>query len=94
MPRFVIDRDIDGIGASTAQELCEAAGASNGVIADMRAENKFIQWEHTYIAANKTFCIYLSENEDLIKEHAERSGFPATIITEIKTKIDPTTAES
>ena len=58
----------------------------------MRAETKNIQWEHSYVAADKTFCIYLAKNEEMIHKHAEMSGFPATKVTEIKRMIDPTTA--
>ena len=60
----------------------------------MQAENKQIQWEHSYVVDDKTFCIYLAESEALIHEHAERSGFPATKVTEVRKMIDPVTAES
>ena len=60
----------------------------------MQAEQKHIQWEHSYVAADKTFCIYLADNEALVHEHARRSGFPATRVTEITKMIDPTTAVS
>ena len=92
MPRYVIERDIPDIGSAERETLRDAAGKSNGVLADMKAEKKNIQWEHSYVAGNKTFCIYLSDNEALIQEHAERSGFPATKVTEVKRMIDPTTA--
>ena len=93
MPRFVIERDIPEIGSADRDALREAAGKSNGVLSDMRAERKGIQWEHTYVTGNKTFCIYLADSEALISEHAERSGFPATVVTEVRKMIDPTTAE-
>ena len=93
MPRYVIERDIPDIGSAERETLRDAAGKSNGVLADMKAEKKNIQWEHSYVAGNKTFCIYLSDNEALIREHAERSGFPATKVTEIRRMIDPVTAE-
>jgi hypothetical protein len=93
MPRYVIERDIPDIGSAERETLRDAAGKSNGVLADMKAEKKNIQWEHSYVAGNKTFCIYLSDNEALIQEHAERSGFPATKVTEIRRMIDPVTAE-
>lgn len=83
MPRYVIERDIPDIGSAERETLRDAAGKSNGVLADMKAE----------MAGNKTFCIYLSDNEALIQEHAERSGFPATKVTEIRRMIDPVTAE-
>ena len=94
MPGFVIERDIPTIVSSSAEDLAGAAGASNNVLDQMQAEGKDIQWEHSYVAADKTFCIYQAENQELIEEHAERSGFPASIITEIKKRIDPSTAEA
>ena len=59
----------------------------------MQAENKQIQWEHSYVVQDKTFCIYLASDESLIQEHAERSGFPATTVSQVNKMIDPTTAE-
>jgi hypothetical protein len=59
----------------------------------MKAEGKNIQWEHTYLAGDKTFCVYISDNDTLIQEHSQRSGFPATHITEVRRIIDPVTAE-
>jgi hypothetical protein len=93
MPRFVIERDIPEIGSAEREALRGAAGKSNEVLAEMRAEKKNIQWEHSYIAGDKTFCIYLADREELINEHAERSGFPATVVTEVRKLIDPITAE-
>lgn len=93
MPRFVIERALPEIGSADRDALRGAAQKSNGILAEMRAENKFIQWEHSYVAANKTFCIYLAASEALVHEHAGRSGFPATSVTEVARMIDPTTAE-
>ena len=93
MPRYVIERDIPEIGSAERAALRDAAAKSNGVLAEMKAERKNIQWEHTYVAGDKTFCIYLADSEDLIHEHAERSGFPATIVTPVRKMIDPVTAE-
>ena len=76
MPRYVIERDIPEIGSAEREARREAAGKSNSVLAEMSAENKFIQWEHSYVTGDKTFCIYLTDNADLIQEHAQRSGFP------------------
>ena len=94
MPRYVIERDIPEIGSAEREALREAAGKSNGVLAEMSAEHKQIQWEHSYVAVDKTFCIYLSDSEGLIQEHADRSGFPATKVTEIRKIIVPVTAET
>ena len=94
MSRFVIERDIPAIGTAERQVLRDAAQHSNAVLATMQAEQKHIQWEHSYVAADKTFCLYLADNEALVHEHARRSGFPATRVTEITKMIDPTTAVS
>ena len=93
MPRFVIEREIPDIGSAERAALQEAATKSNSVLAAMKAENKNIQWEHSYVAGNKTFCIYIADNPSLISEHAERSGFPASTVTEVRKMIDPVTAE-
>ena len=93
VPRYVIERDLPDIGSADRDALRAAAQKSGGVIAEMTGEGKNIQWEHTYVAGDKTFCIYIADNEGLIREHAERSGFPATTVTEIRKMIDPTTAE-
>lgn len=94
MPRFVIERDIPEIGSAEREALRGAAEKSNSVLAAMKAEQKNIQWEHSYVACDKTFCIYIADSNALIQEHAERSGFPATKTTEIRGMIDPVTAES
>jgi hypothetical protein len=92
MYRFVIERAIPDIGSAERQELKEASAQSNKVLAEMQSEGKGIQWEHSYVADDKTICIYVAEDESLIGEHAERSGFPATVVTRIGKMIDPTTA--
>jgi len=92
MPRYVIERAIPAIGSAERDDLRAAAQKSNSVLAEMKAERKNIQWEHTYVAGDKTFCIYLADSEGLIHEHAQRSGFPATLVTEVRKMIDPTTA--
>lgn len=93
MPRFVIERAIPEIGSADRAALAAAAQKSNGVLADMQAESKQIQWEHSYVADDRTFCIYLAHDEKLVAEHAERSGFPASVVTRIDKMIDPVTAE-
>ena len=93
MPRYVIERDIPEIGSAERAALREASQQSNSVLAQMKAENKNIQWEHSYVAGEKTFCVYLADSEALIAEHAERSGFPASIVTRVVSMIDPVTAE-
>ena len=93
MPRYVIERDIPEIGSADRDALRDAASKSNGVLAEMKSEEKNIQWEHSYVAGDKTFCIYIADHEALIQEHAKRSGFPATQVTEVRKMIDPVTAE-
>jgi len=88
LKRYVIERDIPNIGASSEKDLSGAAATSNSALAK-RAPR--VQWEHSYVAGDKTFCIYLAEDEEAIREHAKISGFPASVITEVKTIIDPTT---
>ncbi len=93
MPRFVIEREIPQVGTFERAQLREAAQASNQILAAMKAENKNIQWEHSYVCGDKTFCIYIAEDESLIHEHAQRSGFPASKVTSVGKVIDPVTAE-
>lgn len=90
MKRYVIERDLPGVGSMSAPQLGGAAQTSNAAL----AVTPGVQWEHSYVAGDKTFCIYLAEGEDPIREHAARSGFPATRITEVVTIIDPTTEAS
>ena len=73
----------------SATELCGAARASNQALAQLAPR---VQWDHSYVAADKTFCVYLAEDEDAVRAHAELSGFPATRITRVTSIIDPTTA--
>ncbi|MDD3798466.1 MAG: DUF4242 domain-containing protein [Novosphingobium sp.] len=89
LKRFVIEREISGIGEMSPGQLGEAAHTSNGALAQLRG----IQWEHSYVTADKTFCIYLAESEDVIREHAKISGFPVNRITEVTQVIDPTTEQ-
>jgi len=90
LKRYVIERDLPNIGGASKSDLSGAAGTSNAALSQLAPR---VQWEHSYVTGDKTFCIYLAENEDAIHEHARISGFPATKITEVKTMIDPTTAE-
>lgn len=90
MKRYVIEREIPGVGELRAPELKGAAAKSNEALAKL---NGRVQWMHSYVTGNKTFCIYLAENEADVREHARISGFPASKITEVTTVIDPMTAE-
>jgi hypothetical protein len=91
MKRYVIERDLPGVGSLNGQQLKEAAATSNGALAKLAGK---AQWIESFVADNKTFCIYLAENEAAVHEHARLSGFPASKITEVRSIIDPTTAKS
>jgi len=91
MKRYVIERDLPGVGSMNRAQLKDAASTSNGALAKLAGK---VQWEHSYVVDNKTFCIYLAEDEAAVKEHAKLSGFPADKITEVRTVIDPLTANS
>lgn len=93
MPRFMIERDIPEIGSADRDTLRGASAQSNSVLSAMQGEGKKIQWEHSYVVQDKTFCVYLADSKALIDEHAERSGFPASVVTEVSKMIDPVTAE-
>ena len=91
MKRYIIERDIPDIGSAEREALRGAAAKSNEVLEQLGAD---IQWVESYVAGDKTFCVYLATGEDIIRKHAEISGFPATKITEISKMIDPTTAKA
>jgi hypothetical protein len=87
--RFIIERDIPKVGAFEREQLRGAAAKSNEVLDKLAPD---IQWVESFVADNKTFCVYLAKDEAVIRKHAEISGFPATKITEVRKMIDPTTA--
>jgi hypothetical protein len=89
MRKYVIERDIPKVGTFEREQLREAAKTSNAALAKLGPN---IQWVESYVAADKTFCLYLASDEAIIRRHAEVSGFPATKITEVRRVIDPTTA--
>jgi hypothetical protein len=89
MRKYVIERDIPAVGTFEREQLREAAKTSNAALAKLSPD---VQWVESYVADDKTFCIYLAKDEDVIKRHAEISGFPANKITEVRRMIDPTTA--
>jgi Nickel responsive protein SCO4226-like len=86
--KFIIERDIPAVGSMEREQLRGAAAQSNKVLKELGPD---IQWVESYVAADKTFCVYLAKDEAIIREHARISGFPATKITEVKKMIDPTT---
>ncbi len=91
LKRYLIERDIPGIGGMSVVELCGAARASNRAIEKLSGD---VQWQHSYVAGNKTFCIYLAASEDVIRKHSEMSGIPVAKITEVPQIIDPLTANN
>ena len=90
MKKYIIERDIPKVGTLEGEQLRQAAAKSNEVLAQLHPD---IQWSESFVAADKTFCIYLANDEAVIRRHAELSGFPATKITQIGKVIDPTTGE-
>jgi hypothetical protein len=90
MPKYVIEREIPGAGNMSPQELQGASQKSCSVLRNLGPE---IQWVQSYVTADKLYCVYIAPNEEIIREHAQLGGFPANQISEIKTMIDPTTAE-
>ena len=86
--KFIIERDIPKVGTFEREQLRGAAAKSNEVLAQLGPD---IQWQESYVADDKTFCVYLAENEAAVLEHARLSGFPATKITEVRNIIDPVT---
>jgi hypothetical protein len=90
MPQFVIERNMPGVGNSSAADLKGASQNSCNVLRDLGPE---IQWVHSYVTDDKIYCVYRAPNEDLIREHAKRGGLPADSISRVRTVIDPTTAE-
>lgn len=93
MAKYIIHRDIPGVGSLSPKEYQAAANKSNEVIAEMTAERKNIQWVHSYATGDVMFCIYIVDDEELIYEHSRRSGFPANVVRKINNVVDPVTAE-
>ena len=91
MRKFIIERELPAIGSAERQALREAAQKSNATLKELGPD---IQWVESYVANDKTFCVYLASDETMIRKHAEMSGFPATKITEVRKMIDPTTEKA
>ena len=90
MPKFVIQREVPGAGQLGSSELQSLAKRSVGVLRQLGPE---IQWVETYVAGNNLYCVYVAPDEEMIREHGRLGGFPVTKVSEVKTMIDPTTAE-
>nr|WP_314445942.1 DUF4242 domain-containing protein [uncultured Sphingomonas sp.] len=91
MPQFVIERDMPGAGQLDAADLRGASQHSCSVIKELGPD---IQWVQSYVTDDKIYCVYRAPDEKLIRDHAEKSGFPANRISQVRNIIDPTTAES
>ena len=90
MPQFVIEREMPGVGGLGSADLKGASQTSCSVLRDLGPE---IQWVHSYVTDDKIYCIYRAPSEDMIREHAQRGGFPANSISQVRSMIDPTSAE-
>ncbi|MRV75997.1 DUF4242 domain-containing protein [Duganella sp. FT92W] len=90
MPKYVIERDIPGAGKLGAADLQSISAKSCGVLREL---GPTIQWVESYVTDDKIYCVYIAPNEELVREHARQGGFPANKVSEVKTVIDPTTAE-
>ncbi len=91
MPKYVIEREIPNAGNLSAAELQSISQTSCGVLTNLGPQ---IQWVESFVTDDKVYCLYIAPNEEMIREHARRGGFPANRISEIRAVIDPTTAES
>jgi hypothetical protein len=91
MPKYVIEREIAGAGNLSPEDLQGISQKSCSVLQNLGPQ---IQWVQSYVTGDKIYCIYIAPSEDMIRAHAQQGGFPANRISEIKTVIDPTTAET
>jgi hypothetical protein len=91
MPKFIIEREIPGAGNLSSAELQSVAQTSCNVLSSLGPQ---IQWLESYVTGDKVYCVYIAPNEEMIRDHAQQGGFPANRISEVKTIIDPTTAEA
>jgi hypothetical protein len=89
LPKYVIQRDIPGVGQFSEAQLHDIAVKSNAVLDDLPD----VQWVESYVTDNTIYCIYVAPNAELVREHARRGGFPADRVSEVKAVIDPTTGE-
>ena len=90
MPKFVIEREIPDVGKLSPEQLKAVSQTSCGVLREMGPQ---IQWVHSYVTDDKIYCVYIAPDEEAVREHAQRGGFPANRVSRIRPEIDPTTAE-
>lgn len=93
MPRYLIERQLEGAGRLTPEERHAISAKSNSVLDAMHAEGRHIQWDHSYVTENAINCVYVASDPAVIREHARRGSFPCTNISEIADIIDPVTGE-
>lgn len=93
MPKYVIEREIPKVGDLTAADMKGVAVTSCGVIRTMNRDGVDIQWVHSYVTADKIYCVYNAPDEDAVRNHATAGGFPANSIAKVERTIDPTTSE-
>ena len=89
MPKFVIEREIPGLGNLSDEEIKEIARKSNEILTSLGPE---IQWLHSYVTGDKMYCVYIAPDEAMVREHARRGGFPANRISAVRRLVDPMTA--
>jgi len=90
MPKYVIERELPGAGSLTADELHAISAKSNEVLASMAPR---ASWLQSYVTTDKIYCVYMAENEDAVREHAAKGGFPANAVSAVATVIDPSSGE-
>jgi hypothetical protein len=90
MPKYVIEREIPGCGDWSADQLKAVSQTSCGVLSEMGPQ---IQWLESYVTGDTIYCVYIAPNEEMVREHAQRGGFPANRVSEVRMMIDPTTSE-
>ncbi len=90
MPKYLIEREIPGAGNLSVDDLRAVAQTSCNVLNQMGPQ---IQWVQSYVTGDKVYCVYIAPNEEMVRKHAQQGGFPANSVSEIKSVIDPTTAE-
>jgi hypothetical protein len=90
MPKFVIEREIEGVGKLPKEQLQAISQKSCGVLHNMGPQ---IQWIHSYVTDDKIYCVYIAPDEETVRQHAQQGGFPASRISQVRAVIDPTTAE-
>ena len=91
MPKYVIERELPGAGKLSTEQLQGISAKSCDVLRELGPR---VQWHHSYVTDDKIYCVYIAPNEAIVREHAQKGGFPANKVSEVRTLIDPTTAEA